>query len=319
MREELLHIFPDKYRILLNESLQNRNLEEIRMRVGKPLLISLGEEEWFINREGEKTEGLENSVMVMAKDMEEVISRSCHYSPYAYQREIGEGYLTLPGGHRLGITGEVIIDHGHVISIKYFSGINIRLSKEHKGLALPAMPFLYREGIFLSCLVIAPPGAGKTSFLRDCIRLVSNGNQYGKGCNVGVVDERSEISACLEGIPMNDVGIRTDVLDGCPKPEGVLMLLRSMNPRVIAMDEIGGEKDLLALERIDRAGVRVLASLHGEDLMEKVSRQKMDKIKEKYHFERFISIRKSGNGRRKYRIYNAECQIIAEYMDKPGR
>lgn len=316
LREELLHIFPEKYRMLLRDSLQIKNLEEIRMRIGKPLLIANGEEDWFISMDGVKTGNPANAVIVLAKDMEEVISRSCHYSPYAYQQEICEGYLTLPGGHRLGITGEVVLDKGHVLSMKYFSGINIRLAREHKGLAMPAMPFLYQEGMFQSCLVIAPPGAGKTSFLRDCVRLVSDGNAYGKGCNVGIIDERSEISACLEGEPMNDVGIRTDVLDSCPKPEGVLMLLRSMNPKVIAMDEIGGEKDLLALERIDRAGVKVLASLHGEELIDKASQERIEKIRMKYHFDRFISIQKAGKGKRKYRIYTPDYKIITEYTSE---
>ena len=316
MREELLHIFPEKFRNLLCDSLQIKNLEEIRMRTGKPLFLSNGEEDWFISVDGIRTKNPADAVIISANNVEEVISRSCRYSPYAYQQEICEGYLALPGGHRLGITGEVVLDKGQVISMKYFSGINIRLAREHKGLALPAMPFLYQENRIQSCLIIAPPGAGKTSFLRDCIRLISDGNPYGEGCNVGIIDERSEISACLEGVPMNDVGIRTDVLDNCPKTEGVLMLLRSMNPNVIAMDEIGGEKDLPALERIDRAGVKVLATLHGEEVPNSVSLESMEKIKKKFHFDRIISIQKERKGIRKYRIYDADHRLLTEYTSK---
>ena len=128
------------------------------------------------------------------------------------------------------------------------------------------LPYLYKEGIFRSTLIVSPPGCGKTTLLRDLIRYISNGNEYAAGQTVGVVDERSEIASCYKGIPGNDVGIRTDIYDCCPKVEGIMLMIRAMSPQVLAVDEIGGKEDLDALARAVHAGIRLVATVHGQGI-----------------------------------------------------
>ena len=135
--------------------------------------------------------------------------------------------MTVCGGHRVGVAGQVVLEHGRVRNVKHISFINIRVSHQIKGCATCLLPYVIKDGRLLHTLIISPPGCGKTTILRDLVRLISDGNSYCRGMNVGVVDERSELAACYMGIPQNDVGLRTDILDGCPKAEGMLMLLRT--------------------------------------------------------------------------------------------
>ena len=150
--------------------------------------------------------------------------------------------------------------------MKNISFINIRISHEVKGAADSVIPYMYKDEMLLNTLIISPPGCGKTTLLRDLIRQVSDGNSYGKGMTVGVVDERSELAGSFCGIPQNDLGMRTDVLDACPKKRGMLLLLRSMSPRVIAIDELGSREELDQLRRAQACGCRILATVHGESI-----------------------------------------------------
>ncbi len=154
---------------------------------------------------------------------------------------------------------------GSIRTLKNISCLNIRISHQKKGAADAVLPGMYRMGRLKSTLIISPPGCGKTTLLRDLIRQVSDGNSYGRGMTVGVVDERSELAGSFLGRPQNDVGMRTDVLDGCPKETGMLLLLRSMSPEVIAIDELGSDGELCALMQAAAMGCRILATAHGED------------------------------------------------------
>ena len=197
------------------------------------------------------------------------MSYVCSSSMYAYEEEISRGYLTLPGGHRMGLVGEAVLtDGGRVRNLKYISGMNIRISHEVKGAADRLLPWVYVEGRLMNTLILSPPGCGKTTILRDLVRQVSDGNRFSHGRTVGVVDERSEIAGTFRGMAQNDVGMRTDVLDGCPKAEGMMLLLRSMAPELIAVDELGGEEEIRSVRQALKCGCTVLATMHAGTVRE---------------------------------------------------
>lgn len=271
-------------------------IEEIRFRQGRPLVIGLFDSDVFLTAEGRPTRDDREAYCIAPVDMERLIQLISNSSFYAIEEELRNGFVTLPGGHRVGLTGKVLLDDGKIRTLKYISGCNIRVSREISDAAAGLLPYLldYGRG-FLHTLIISPPCCGKTTMLRDIIRRLSNGvPELGlKGLPLGVVDERSEIAGCYKGVPQLDVGMRTDVLDGCPKASGMMMLLRSMNPRVIAVDEIGRDEDVCALEDVLNAGVKVLATAHGKDLAELLERPALGRIIRLKIIERFVILGRS--------------------------
>lgn len=177
----------------------------------------------------------------------------------------------------MGVAGQAVLEgDGRIRTLKNISFINIRVSHQKKGAADGVLSALYAGGGLKNALIISPPGCGKTTLLRDLIRQISDGNSFGQGMTVGVVDERSELAGSFQGRPQNDMGMRTDVLDGCPKEIGMLLLLRSMSPRVIAIDELGSEGELRALGQASACGCKILATVHGADRRDVERRFGMD-------------------------------------------
>lgn len=297
MYGNILQIFPREIRPLFEKvMLQERCLNELRLRAGKPILILEGEREWFLTGQGEFTEKHAFARVLKAEELEKILQHLCHYSLYAFEEEIKQGYITIAGGHRVGMVGQVVTeDRETVRTMKYIRGINIRIAHEIKGVATEILPFLYEGGKTRSVLLMSPPGGGKTTLLRDVVRNFSDGTIYGKGVTVGVVDERSEIAGCYMGQPQNDVGIRTDVLDACPKVIGMMMLLRSMSPKVIAIDELGDEKELQMVHQIVSCGSKVVATMHGDGLEDLKRRKWMELIVHERLFEIVIVLRKQGS------------------------
>jgi len=229
-------------KIPLNELITT---EEIRLRANKPLMIQNEKETFFVNLEGRLTANRMNLFYV------------------SFQDEIRNGFLTIRGGHRVGIVGRVVLNGDTVKNIKDVSGLNIRISREITGCSSKVLKYIISsEKQVYNTLIVSPPQCGKTTLLRDITRAISDGvEEMGfKGVKVGVVDERSEIAACYKGVPQNRVGTRTDVLDACPKQIGMIMMLRSMSPDVIVTDEIGNKGDKDALIQVLNAGVKVIST-----------------------------------------------------------
>ncbi|MCT4596165.1 MAG: stage III sporulation protein AA [Anaeromicrobium sp.] len=289
----VLEIFPLNIRdILLKISEEKLNgTEEIRLRTNRPLIINKSNRDFLINSSGHMETNLNEPYLVSKEDILKTYQLVTDYSIYAFEEDIKNGFITLKNGHRVGICGRVVFNRSGIQTIQDISGLNIRIAHEKVGVSNFIIKYLINNSTDIyNTLIISPPQCGKTTLLRDIIRNLSNGIETFNyiGTNVGVVDERSEICAMYKGIPQNNIGIRTDVLDACPKAEGIFMLLRSMSPNVIATDEIGKKEDVQAIKSILNAGVKVITTIHGYDVDDIKNREHVGELIEKSIFQRIL-------------------------------
>jgi stage III sporulation protein AA len=274
--------------IFSNEIYDYDKLQELRLRINEPLIVIYDNREYFVTCHGTRTTVAVDACIVQASDIRETLEFISNYSMYAYEDEVRQGFITIQGGHRVGLAGKVVLESGRIKCVKHISFINIRMSHQVKGCSYKVLPYIMNGGDVSHTLIISPPRCGKTTLLRDIIRAVSDGNDDFPGMTVGVVDERSEIGACYRGVPQNDVGIRTDILDCCPKSYGMLMLIRSMSPQVIAVDEIGGRDDIDAIYSVINCGCKLIATVHGNSIDDIRIRPGLRKLVEERIFERYI-------------------------------
>ncbi len=258
---EIYKLLPnDIEKRLKNEVFQrNEQIQEIRLRANRPLYIKTNKRKYFFSDEN-------GAFMITHRHMKEAVEKLGGYSLYAFEEELKQGYLTVSGGHRVGFCGRAVLEEGSVKTLRQVSSLNIRVAGEIHGCAESWIPYLFENNRLCHTLIVSQPGCGKTTLLRDIIRCLS----YGIGCEemytVGVVDERGELAAMKDGVPQMDIGPCTDVQENCPKAEGMLFLLRSMTPEVIAVDELGKEADFLGVEELLHAGVTLISTIHGYDM-----------------------------------------------------
>ena len=298
---QIQSLFAGNIRKLLEECvIDYEKLYEIRLRTGRPVFLCYGDGEKFLRT------GNGMPYRVTRQDLKETLEYISGYSLYAYEDEICQGYLSVQGGHRVGITGKVILDGEHIRGMKYISCINVRLAHQVQGCADEVLPYIRNGEQVYHTLIIAPPRCGKTTLLRDMIRQISNGTDRIQGKTVGVVDERSELAGCYQGIPRNDLGMRTDVLDACPKAKGMQMLLRSMSPDVVAVDELGKKEDFKAVESVVHCGCKLFATAHGNSLEDILRQPFFQKLRELEVFERYIVLGKKGHAGSIEAIYDGK-------------
>lgn len=263
-------MFPSPQRSLWRKLEERQSeLSEIRLRVNQPIRVVLSGKEYFLSENGDVTLSEKAAVRIGADYIPAFLDYVCQYSLYAFEEEVRRGFLTMKGGNRIGIAGQVVLnDQSQVKTIKHIFYVNIRICHEVLGAADRILPYAYQNQQLKNILIISPPGCGKTTLLRDLVRQVSDGNAYGAGRNVALIDERSEIAGNYMGIAENQIGSRTDCLDACPKLLGMMMMLRSMAPQILAIDEIGSFEELELLRQANACGCKVIATVHGSTPVE---------------------------------------------------
>ena len=285
--EEILRYFPNNiYKVLNNIFNQNNNLEnqiqEIRIRSNNPIILKLRQNDIPVDYIVEQTEVLQT------------LDKLCENSIYAHKKQIYEGFLTIRGGHRIGISGTAVVEKNEVINLKYITSLNFRIAREIIGCSnhIIGQVLDLRNKTINNTLIVSPPGKGKTTLLRDVIRTISNGIPEVEfpGQTCGVVDERGEIAASYRGIPQNDVGIRTDVIGNISKAKGMKMLIRSMAPQVIACDEIGSKEDVEAIKETMISGVKGIFTMHGKNMEDIEKNKEIYELVETKQIEKIIFI-----------------------------
>lgn len=250
--QAILRVVPDRLKNTVENLLISDYTEEIRFRVNRPVQT--------IGRRGERL--ITEHYDFTKKEAESMLEAICNHSVYSMENELCAGYVTLAGGARVGVSGRPIFEKGRITRLTAVSSFNIRIPREVVGCAETSMDMIAQNGYPISAIIASPPGMGKTTFLRDCARCISNGMGVLRPLRVAVADERNELSGSVDGIPELDLGMRTDVMASVPKHISIPMLVRSMAPDVIITDEMAGEQDYLAVSDAAKYGVAVIASVH---------------------------------------------------------
>lgn len=276
--DEILRVLPLDISSEIKGYLINEPLQEIRIKANKPIIVNLSNKEVILDR------------IATTNDLKQILVRISNYSLYAYEEEIKQGYITIKGGHRIGMAGECVISQGEVKTIRNISSINIRVCREVKGSSNEIMKFIVSKDRVYNTLIISPPKCGKTTILRDIARNISNGMPMNNltGKKVSIIDERSEIASCFNGIPQLDVGIRSDILDNCFKKDGMIMAIRSLSPEVLICDEIGTDGDIEALNMAFNSGVNIVVTIHGYNIDDVYKRNVFKDLLEKSILERIV-------------------------------
>lgn len=295
-----MEVLPDSIKNVMRQipSSLEKSIEEIRIRIDRPLEIVAKGKPYY-------PEVNNRLYIVHPNDAKFLLNQLSQYSLYAFEEELKRGYITIRGGHRVGLAGKVVIENGKVKALRDISSYNIRIANQIVGVANTLVPHLYQNG-WLNTLIIGPPQTGKTTLLRDIARLISCGIPSLKipSYKVGIVDERSEIAASVRGVPQHQLGYRVDVLDGCPKAEGMMMMIRSMSPHVIIVDEIGRKEDSEAINEAINAGVKIITTVHGFDMEDIEQRPTIKPIMELNSFERCIELTRRDTAGKIKRIRN---------------
>ncbi|WNF37818.1 stage III sporulation protein AA [Bacillaceae bacterium IKA-2] len=283
--EDILAVLPEKIKeiVLTFPSDTRDKIEEIRVRVHRPLEIIIDGKPHF-PKNGQQ------QYFITANDAIHLLNQLSAYSLYALEEELKRGYITIRGGHRVGLAGKVITEKGQVKAIRDISSFNIRVARQKLGVAEPYVNYLYNSNGWNNTLIVGPPQSGKTTFLRDLARVISEGYGAIPSLKIGIVDERSEIAGSIKGVPQHDLGNRVDVLDACPKAEGMMMLIRAMSPQILIVDEIGRKEDSEAIMEAIHSGVKIMTTVHGNTLEDVLDRPTLKELMKMHVFTRYIEL-----------------------------
>jgi stage III sporulation protein AA len=266
------------------EKINYSQLNEIRLRVEKPIIVYLGGQAYFLSENG-ITNNIGSAILCKKEDIDNIIFRASECSIYAVNEQIKKGYLTISGGIRIGLSGTAVCENSEVKTIKNFNSLVIRIPHKVKNCSLTAFKYILQDNCLHNTLVISPPGAGKTTFLRDFISQLSQRNIC---FNVLVLDERGELAAINEaGENILDSNF-TDVLSFISKSDGFLFGIRALNPNLIICDEIGADEDINAIEYACSCGVSVISSIHAGSIAELKQKSNFSTLLSKKLFDRFI-------------------------------
>lgn len=264
-------------------------LEEIRIRSGKPVILKLGHIEIILK------------YCIKQRDIMGILQNICNNSIYTYQNQICNGFITLPGGNRVGISGNVVIKNGYVSNISYIYSLNFRIAHQINGACNDLLGYVLdtANNTVFNTLIVSPPGSGKTTIIRDLAQKISNGitEINFRGIDVSIIDERGEIAAMNQGIAYNDVGIRTDILDNVPKSIGIRMAIRSMAPKVIIADEIGNIDDIEIIKYAISSGVNCIFTAHGKCFEDLINNTEIEKIINSKMFKKVIFLNEKQKGK----------------------
>lgn len=281
--EEILRLFPTNLKRLINNYLEFKwgKLQEIRLRLNQTIEFNFNDSnEWL------------ETYLLTEQDCQYVINQLSEHSLYRLEDELREGYITIEGGHRVGLAGEVSTQEGKVKQLQYITFFNIRIAREVKNVAKHCIEMIYEKEMFLNTLIIGAPQTGKTTLVRDIARNISEGTTKTNTHKVAIIDERSEIAASINGVPQHNLGRRTDVMDACPKVDGMMMMIRSMSPEVIIVDEIGKQEDVQALMEAIYAGVTIICTVHGHSIDSLKKRPSTKLLFDNQVFSRYIVLSK---------------------------
>lgn len=322
MANDWLSLFPEKIRAALSRLPLAilETAEEVRLREGRPLEINSAGGYQFIDPSGRLTLNPDEAYKPDREDSHRMLDLISNHSLYTLEEELRKGFITIPGGHRIGLSGRTVLNGGSVAHLRDIAGFNVRIAREIPGAADRLLPHLLdtaRRRV-LHTLIISPPQHGKTTLLRDLARQISCGSPGRRpGFKVGIVDERSEIAGSRRGIPAFDIGPRTDVLDGCPKAEGMMMMIRSLSPDVLVADEIGRPEDAEAVTEALHAGITVLAAAHGREVSELALRPGLGRLIELGMFERYVILRRAG-GELTFRVLDGRKRSLPAAAGEGG-
>ncbi len=290
---EILGYMPNHLQKILGRTVEltGDSIQEIRIRNNLPLIINTTCGSFAVLCDGNISPAVGGAYMVKSSDIQQIFRAVCENSVYAFSEDIRQGFVTIRGGHRVGITGRALTKDGEVESFRDISSLNIRVAREVIGSANYIIDQIHSSKGIANTLIVAPPMGGKTTVLRDIARQVSD-----KGIKTAIADERGEIAALYRGIPQNNVGVQTDVIENAPRADAALMLLRTMSPQLIITDEISTEKDAMAIRQCFGMGVTVVASTHGSSIEEVLKREYLKPLLCDGGFEKIILLRKEGTG-----------------------
>lgn len=293
----IYRILPYNVSNLIDQNMVNE-LQEIRLRTGRKTIIKYSSCEKI------------SDFTPNGNNMIEILQRLCDNSIYSYQNQIINGFVTLVGGHRVGIAGSIAMKDGKVSNINYISALNFRIAKEVIGASDKIMKYIVKNGEVQNTLIVSKPGMGKTTILRDLVRNISENTLN----TISVIDERGEIAAMYKGVPQNNIGSRCDVFDNVTKSIGMKMAIRAMSPDVIVSDEIGSKEDVEAINYALLSGAKGVFTAHGNSLSDVRVNENLNKLYEEKVFKNLIFLEKMGKVKNAYILENNMYKLIDENL-----